>query len=127
VQVTADTYAPVVSLAVPHKPADASSWRVVAGTVSDKGLGAAQVRVTLIQERSGKWHFYDGAKWVKASSQADAAARAKVLTDTPLPLFGVWGIGVNGVGKGTLKVSYTAVDRAGNTASTQTYTTKITK
>ncbi|WP_127498930.1 ExeM/NucH family extracellular endonuclease [Actinoplanes solisilvae] len=127
VKVTADTFAPVVSLDVPRKPGEASSWKAVAGTVSDKGLGAAQVRVTLIQERSGKWHFYDGAKWVKAASQTDAAARAKVLTDTPFPLFGVWSVGVKGVEKGTLKVGYTAVDRAGNTAATQTYTVKITK
>ncbi|WP_250000158.1 ExeM/NucH family extracellular endonuclease [Actinoplanes sp. M2I2] len=127
VKVTADTYAPVVTLDAPRNPASASSWRAVSGFAADKGVGADKVQVTLIQERSGKWHFYDGGKWVKASSQGDAAARAKVLTDTPSLLLGRWSVAVKGVEKGTLKVTYKATDRAGNTASAQTYTVKVTK
>ena len=37
---------------------------------------------------------------MSASSQADAGARAKVLTDAPLPILGVWSIGLQGVEKG---------------------------
>ncbi|MGK5679743.1 ExeM/NucH family extracellular endonuclease [Actinoplanes sp. URMC 104] len=126
VKVTADTYAPVVHLAVPLSPASASSWRAVSGLVTDKGVGATAVQASLIQERSGGWFFYDGAAWVKASSQADAAAKAKRLTDAP-SLLGTWSIGIKGAAKGTLKVTYTATDRAGNAAEAQTYTVKVTK
>jgi 5'-nucleotidase len=127
VKVTADTAAPIVKLDAPRNPASASSWRSVSGFALDQGVGVAQARVTLIQERAGQWHFYDGSKWVKASSQSDAAAEAKVLTDTPSLLLGYWTVNVKGVEKGTLKVTYSATDRAGNTAAAQTYTVKITK
>nr|WP_221380462.1 ExeM/NucH family extracellular endonuclease [Actinoplanes polyasparticus] len=127
VKVTADTVAPVVLLDVPGNPAAASSWRSVSGFAADKGLGVAQAQASLIQERAGKWHFYDGSKWVKASSQSEAAAKAKVLTDTPSLLLGHWSIPVKGVEKGTLKVTYTATDRAGNTAEAKTYTVKVTR
>ncbi|WP_250031691.1 ExeM/NucH family extracellular endonuclease [Paractinoplanes maris] len=127
VKVTADTYAPIVRLDVPRNPASASSWRSVSGFVADQGLGTTKVQVSLIQERAAKWYFYDGATWVKASSQTEAAARAKQVTDSPSLLLGHWSINVKGVGQGTLKVTYTATDRAGNTAAPQTYTVKVTK
>ncbi|MCO8275413.1 ExeM/NucH family extracellular endonuclease [Actinoplanes sp. TRM 88003] len=127
VKVAADTTAPVVILDVPRNPASASSWRSVSGFAADQGLGVAKAEVTLVQERAGKWYFYDGSKWVKATSQSDAAARAKVLIDTPSLLLGHWSVAVKGVEKGTLKVSYSATDRAGNTAAAKTYTVKITK
>ncbi|GAB2581423.1 multifunctional nuclease/2',3'-cyclic-nucleotide 2'-phosphodiesterase/5'-nucleotidase/3'-nucleotidase [Paractinoplanes abujensis] len=127
VKVTADTYAPGVRFVPPLIPSSASAWRSLNGLASDTGLGVATVSATLIQERSGQWHYFDGAQWVKASSQTDAAAKAKVLTDAPLPVLGVWSIGLRGVEKGTLKVTYWATDRAGNDSVKQSYTAKITK
>ncbi|MFC3737621.1 ExeM/NucH family extracellular endonuclease [Paractinoplanes deccanensis] len=127
VKVTADKIAPAVSLMVPFRADTASSWRTVHGLVADQGLGVAKVQATLIQERSGKWHYFDGAKWVKAASQADAAAKAKVLADTK-PVLGIaWKIGVTGVAKGTLKVTYWATDKAGNSSAKKSYSVKITK
>ncbi|MFC7530576.1 ExeM/NucH family extracellular endonuclease [Actinoplanes sp. GCM10030250] len=125
-KVVKDTFKPGVSLNVPKSPAKASSWSKLSGKVADTGLGAAQVRVKLIEKRSGKWYYYNGRSWVKASSLTSAQARAKVVTATPSAK-GTWSVGVKGVRKGTLKVTYWAVDRAGNTSSVKVYTAKITK
>ncbi|GID28955.1 ExeM/NucH family extracellular endonuclease [Paractinoplanes brasiliensis] len=127
VKVTADTYAPTVYFVPPLIPSVASSWRSLNGLTGDTGTGVATVSATLIQERAGKWHYFDGGKWVRAASQSEAAAKAKVLTDTPLPIIGVWSIALKGVEKGTLKVTYWATDRAGNSSAKQSYTAKITK
>ena len=127
VKVTADTSAPVVSFSPPINPASASSWRSLSGLSADQGVGVATVRATLIQQRSGQWHYFDGSKWVKATSRSDAAAKAKVLTDTPSLLLGYWNIGIKGVEKGTLKVSYSAVDRAGNASDPKVYTVNVTR
>ena len=49
-----------------------------------------------------------------------------MLADNP-GLLGRWSIEVRGVEKGTLKVTYWATDRAGNTAADQVRTVQITK
>ena len=126
VKVTRDTYKPVVSLSIPKSPAKASSWSKLGGKASDKGLGIAQVRVKLIEKRSGKWFYYNGKTWLKAGSQRAASAKAKVITARPNAK-GVWNLGLKGVKKGTLKVTYWAQDKAGNTSTAKVYTMKITR
>ncbi|MEV4343639.1 ExeM/NucH family extracellular endonuclease [Actinoplanes sp. NPDC049596] len=127
VKVKADTAAPVVSLTVPFRATEASSWRSLSGLVADAGTGVDKVQATLIQERSGKWYYFDGAKWVKAASQSEAAGQAKVLADDN-PFLGIlWNIGVQGVEKGTLKVTYWATDKAGNSSAQKSYSVKVTK
>ncbi|MBU2663416.1 ExeM/NucH family extracellular endonuclease [Actinoplanes bogorensis] len=127
VKVTADTYAPSVRFVAPYNPASSSSWRSLSGLTSDSGVGVDKVSATLIQERSGKWYYFDGARWTKASSQSDAAAKAKVLTDTPTLFFGTWSIGIKGVEKGALKVTYWATDKAGNSSAKQVYSVNVTR
>ncbi|XVU25305.1 ExeM/NucH family extracellular endonuclease [Actinoplanes sp. CA-054009] len=127
VAVTVDKVAPAASLIVPFRADRASSWTKVAGLAGDRGLGVADVRAKLIQERSGSWYFYDGAKWVKAASQAQAGAKAKVLSDSTLSVGIIWSIGVKGVAKGTLKVTYWATDKAGNSSAPATSSVRITK
>ncbi|AGZ46679.1 putative 5'-nucleotidase [Actinoplanes friuliensis DSM 7358] len=126
IKVTKDTFKPAVALQVPNSPTKASSWSKVSGVVSDKGLGAAKVRVKLIEQRSGKWYFYSGSKWEKASSERKASAQAKEITVIPTAR-GTWSVGIKGVKKGTLKVTYAATDKAGNTSSAKIHTQKITK
>jgi 5'-nucleotidase len=126
VKVTKDTYKPTVTLTVPKNPAKASSWSKLTGKTADTGLGVASVRVTLIEKRSGTWYYYNGSTWNKASSRSAASAKAKVLVVTPTAKGG-WTRSVQGVKKGTLKVTYWAVDKAGNTATAKTYTAKITR
>ncbi|WP_245922704.1 ExeM/NucH family extracellular endonuclease [Paractinoplanes atraurantiacus] len=127
VKVTVDTVAPAASLIVPFRADRASSWTKVSGLAADRGLGIAKVQAKLVQERSGKWYYFDGAKWVKAASQSQATAKAKVLTDTTLSAGIVWSIPVKGVAKGTLKVTYWAADKAGNSSVSRTYSVKVTK
>ncbi|MGX6604578.1 ExeM/NucH family extracellular endonuclease [Micromonosporaceae bacterium Da 78-11] len=126
VTVTKDTYQPVVTLTVPHDPTKASSWTKLTGTATDKGVGVATVRVKLIEQRSGKWYFYDGRGWVQTTSQNKASAKAKLLTVVPTAE-GAWSVGIKGVEKGTLTVTYWGSDLVGNTASMKSYSKNITK
>ncbi|XVV12557.1 ExeM/NucH family extracellular endonuclease [Actinoplanes sp. CA-131856] len=127
VKVTVDTIAPAASLIVPFRADRASSWDKVSGLAADRGLGVATVQAKLIQERSGGWYFYDGAKWVKAASQAQATSKAKVLTDGTLTAGILWSVPVKGVAKGTLKVTYWATDKAGNSSAPRTSSVKVVK
>lgn len=126
VKVTKDTAKPVVSLTKPSHQERASSWKTVTGKATDKGLGVAKAKVKAIEERSGKWYFYSAGKWTKAKSKKDAQARAAVLTATPNAK-GVWSVKLSGVTKGKLVITYTATDKAGNSAGARTHTVKITK
>jgi 5'-nucleotidase len=126
VKVTKDTYKPVVTFSPPKSPAKASSWTRITGTATDKGVGVARVRVKLIEQRDGKWFYYTGSRWVKTSSKSNASAKAAVITVTPSPR-GDWGLGLRGVKKGALTVTYWGSDKVGNTSAGQSYTKKITK
>ena len=126
VVVTKDTYEPVVTLTVPKDPDKASSWTKLTGTATDKGVGVAKVQAKLIQQRSDKWYYYSGSKWVKATSESEAAAKANVFTVTP-SAYSAWSFKVTGVEKGTLVVTYWASDKVGNTTTAKVYTEKITK
>jgi 5'-nucleotidase len=126
VTVKADTVAPVVSLDVPRHPESASSWWVLTGKVSDEGLGGEKVKLKLIEERSGKWYYYAGGRWTRATSKAQAQDRAQEVGNL-LDLWGSWLTIVVGVEKGTLEVTYWARDRAGNESTPKTLTQKITK
>jgi 5'-nucleotidase len=126
VKVTKDTYKPTVSLTTPKSPAKTSSWSKLTGKTADTGTGVASVRVKLIEQRSGKWYYYNGTTWVKASSQTAASTKAKVLVVTPTSK-GAWTVPVKGVKKGILKITYWAADKAGNTSAAKLYSAKITK
>ncbi|WP_306206165.1 ExeM/NucH family extracellular endonuclease [Actinoplanes sp. RD1] len=123
VKVLKDYYKPSVSLTKPAKPGHVSSWKTLHGKAADKGVGVAKVQVKLVQQRSGTWYYYNGAKWVKASSLSVANAKAKVVTTTKAS----WSIPVKGLAKGTLKVSYWAYDKVGNRSATYVHTVKLTK
>ncbi|MEV6299164.1 ExeM/NucH family extracellular endonuclease [Actinoplanes sp. NPDC051861] len=126
VKVVKDVFKPGVSLTVPKYPAKASSWSKLTGKAADTGLGVSQVRVKLVEKRSGKWYYYNGRTWVKASSLSSANAKAKVIAVVPNAK-GVWTVGVKGVKKGTLRITYLAVDKAGNKSAVRVYTRSITK
>ncbi|WP_328464788.1 ExeM/NucH family extracellular endonuclease [Actinoplanes sp. NBC_00393] len=126
VTVLMDLFGPDVRLTEPKQENLASSWRTVTGTSYDLGAGVATVEAQVIQERSGKWYYFAGGKWAKATSERDAKAKAGVFSVAP-DAKGAWAFGLPGVEKGTLKISYRAEDKAGNTSLTKLYTTKIVK
>jgi 5'-nucleotidase len=126
VKVTKDTYKPVVTFNVPKNATKASSWSKITGTATDKGVGVARVRVKLIEQRSGAWYYYTGRSWVKTTSKSKASAKAAVITVTPSAK-GTWSLGLKGVKKGTLTVTYWGSDKVGNTSTGKSYTKKITK
>jgi 5'-nucleotidase len=82
--------------------------------------------VKLIEQRAGKWYYYTGRTWVKTTSKGSASAKAAVITVTPNAK-GAWSLGLMGVKKGTLTVTYWGSDRVGNTSVAKSYTKKITK
>jgi 5'-nucleotidase len=124
VEVVKDVYKPTVHLNVPWFKAWKSSWKSVGGTVSDKGVGAASVKVKLIQERSGKWYYYSAGKWTRATSKQTASAKAAVLVVTP-DAKGYWRTAISGVDRGTLQITYWAGDKAGNSSTAAYYTVRI--
>jgi 5'-nucleotidase len=126
VKVTKDTSRPVVTVNPPKNAEKASSWSKITGTATDKGVGVARVRVKLIEQRAGKWYYYTGRTWVKTSSKNKASAKATVITVIPNAK-GTWSLGLKGVKKGTLTVTYWGSDRVGNTSVAKGYTKKITK
>ncbi|WP_083449587.1 ExeM/NucH family extracellular endonuclease [Actinoplanes rectilineatus] len=127
VTVAKDTFKPTVVLSPPAQSDRASSWKSVTGWSFDIGTGIAAVTVKAYAKNGSSWFYYNGTKWVKASSEKDAAAKAVAITVTP-SANGTWKAGLTGVAKGmTLKLSYGAKDKAGNTSSTKTYTARITK
>ncbi|GAA3947379.1 ExeM/NucH family extracellular endonuclease [Actinoplanes auranticolor] len=126
VRVTKDTHKPVVTFTVPKNAGKASAWSKITGTATDKGVGVARVRVKLIEQRNGKWYYYTGRTWVKTTSKSKASAKATVLTVTPTAR-GTWSLGLKGVKKGTLTVTYWGSDKAGNTSAGKSYTRKITR
>ncbi|BEL10129.1 ExeM/NucH family extracellular endonuclease [Actinoplanes sichuanensis] len=126
VDVVKDVYKPTVRLDVPWFKALKSSWKSVGGTVADKGVGVASVKVKLVQERSGKWYYYSAGKWTRATSKSVASAKAAVLVVTP-DAKGNWKTAISGVDRGTLQISYWAVDKAGNSSTAAYYAVRITR
>jgi hypothetical protein len=121
VNVKADYAAPSVKLKVPAKSNRVASWKSVTGTASDKGAGAYQVAVVLLQLRGKTSYYYNGKKWIKGK-----VAKAK-------PIFinvsskGVWSLKVNGLKKGTLVVAYAGVDKVGNGSVGKAKVVKLTR
>jgi 5'-nucleotidase len=126
VTVLADCFKPDARITEPRDDNRASSWQSVNGTAWDLGTGVAKVSVKLVQERSGKWYYFTGTSWLKASSEKDANAKASTVTAVPNAK-GAWTVKTAGVEKGTLKITYWAADKAGNTAKAKTHVAKITK
>jgi 5'-nucleotidase len=126
VKVTKDISKPVVTFTPPKNADRASSWSTITGTATDKGVGVARVRVKLIEQRNGKWYYYTGHTWAKTSSKSKASAKAAVITVAP-SAGGTWSLGLRGVGKGTVTVTYWGSDKVGNTSTGKSYTKKITE
>ncbi|WP_433828244.1 ExeM/NucH family extracellular endonuclease [Actinoplanes sp. CA-015351] len=126
VTVLSDCFKPEARISEPRNDDRASSWQSVSGTAYDLGTGVASVSVELIQERSGKWYYFTGTTWVKASSERDAAAKAATVSTVP-DAKGGWTVKTAGVEKGTLEIAYWAEDKAGNSSKSKTYTVRITK
>ncbi len=126
VRVTTDSWKPIVGLAVPPLADRASSWRALTGVAIDLGSGVDSVQVKLIEQRGRDWYHYTGTAWTKASSESDASAAAKVISVDPAFL-GIWSVGIKGVEKGTLKVSYWATDKVGNSSAVRVHTQRITR
>ncbi|WP_067496471.1 ExeM/NucH family extracellular endonuclease [Actinoplanes sp. TFC3] len=125
VKVTKDTYKPAAGLITPHSPNKVASWKTVSGWTADKGLGVDNVQVKFVEQRSGKWYYYNGSGWVKAASHSTATAKAKVNKVTPHWI--AWNLTLKGLQKGTLEISYRAQDEAGNASNWKTYSAKLTK
>ncbi|MFI5936721.1 ExeM/NucH family extracellular endonuclease [Actinoplanes sp. NPDC051494] len=126
VKVVTDVFRPAVALSAPGHPERVTSWKSVGGVAFDLGSGVARVQVKLVEQRSGKWYYYTGTSWVKASSYENARARAKVISVVPNAK-GRWSLGIKGVTKGTLKIAYSATDKVGKSSSVKNYSVKITK
>ncbi|MBM2615164.1 PKD domain-containing protein [Actinoplanes sp. LDG1-06] len=120
-----DATKPVVSLNKPASPTKATSWALLKGKASDTGSGLKTVAVTAIEKRGSAWYYYNGSAWVKASSQTTAGQKAKVLTVTPLK--GLFSFKFKGVTKGSIRIAYSAFDRAGNRSAPKYLTQTITK
>ena len=126
VKVSKDKTAPVVKISAPSKAAHGSSWKTVRGTVTDKGLGAKKVYVTLVEKTGGTYYYFTGSKWLKASSKSAALKKAKRLTATP-SANGHWSVKGGHPHSGlTLVVHAWATDKAGNTSKATSYTKRIT-
>jgi hypothetical protein len=127
VVVKLDAVKPTAVLTLPAKskrPAVAS-WKTLRGTSADTGLGAKSVVVFLTEKRGTAYYYYTGAAWKKAASAAQAKAKAKRITVTVSS--GKWSLAVKRLVKGTLSVSYQAVDKAGNKSAVKTYAQKLTR
>jgi 5'-nucleotidase len=125
VKVSKDAWAPKVTLKVPSGANRASSWSKVTGKATDVGTGVRTVRVKLTEQRGKYWYYYSHGKWTKASSRTSAVAKAEVLTAS---LSGsTWSVRISGVHKGSLRISYWGVDKAGNTSAAKVYFRTITR
>jgi hypothetical protein len=78
VAVTADSFAPVVTITVPRHRHHVVSWRPVRGTAVDAGTGVTTVSVKAVEKRGRTWYAYHASShsWVKASTRARALARS---------------------------------------------------
>jgi hypothetical protein len=127
VVVRLDTVKPTAVLTLPAKskrPAVAS-WKTLRGTSADTGLGAKSVVVFLTEKRGTAHYYYTGSAWKKAASATQAKNKAKRITVTVSA--GKWSLAVKKLVKGTLSVSYQAVDKAGNKSAIKAYSQKLTR
>ncbi|WP_231956851.1 MULTISPECIES: ExeM/NucH family extracellular endonuclease [unclassified Actinoplanes] len=126
VTVADDVFAPAPSLLVPNPANVAEKWTNLHGTVTDQGLGVASVRVKAVEYRvDGKWYYYHAGAWWKSASKETAISRADLLTAAVSG--NLWSVRVHGVATGTLRISYSAVDRAGNTSPGYVVNQKLTR
>ncbi|SDT29355.1 5'-nucleotidase [Actinoplanes derwentensis] len=121
----ADATKPAVTLTKPSSPARSASWATLRGKATDVGMGVRGVSVTAIEKRGTAWYYYNGVKWVKATSGSAAVAKAKVLTVTP-STSGAWILKIKGLAKGTARFTYSAVDKAGNRSAAKLLNQKLT-
>lgn len=124
VTVQKDTGRPTATLTPPKDPAQARSWAIVTGTASDTGVGVQSVTLTAVLKRGDNWFFYTGAGWRKAASRAAAVRRARVLTLTPAGS-GAWSTRFSAPAKGILRLTYAAIDKAGNRSAPKALIQKI--
>lgn len=124
VTVQKDTTKPAATLTAPANPARAGSWATVTGKASDTGTGVRSVTLAAVFKRGTNWFFYNGTGWKKAASRAAATRKAKQLTLTPAG-DGAWSTPFRAPADGTLRLTYAAVDKAGNRSVTKTLVQKI--
>jgi hypothetical protein len=83
------------------------------------------VAFTVIEKRGPVWFHWTGSGWRMSGDVAAATKAAKVLTLTPTAA-GAWSTKLTGVQKGTLRFTWSALDRAGNRSVRKTFDQKIT-
>ncbi|MEU4423796.1 hypothetical protein AB0F81_24460 [Actinoplanes sp. NPDC024001] len=125
VSVKKDATAPIATLARPSNPASARSWSVLTGTASDTGVGLRAVTLTAVHKRGANWRYYTGTAWRKAPSRAAAQRRARVITLTPTAS-GTWSMKFSVPPRGTVRITYTAIDKAGNRSAAKMLSQKTT-
>ncbi|GIF09729.1 ExeM/NucH family extracellular endonuclease [Actinoplanes siamensis] len=126
VQVLEDVYAPVPTLIVPDPANVPASWSKLHGNVTDQGAGVASVRAKAVEYRvDGKWYFFHQGTWWKSATKEAAISRADLLNAAVGGT--AWSVRLPGVTTGTLRVSYSAVDKAGNTSAGFVWNQKINK
>ncbi|MEU4217068.1 hypothetical protein [Actinoplanes sp. NPDC026623] len=121
-----DAGKPTVTLRKPSSPSARRSWATVRGTSSDAASGVRSVSLTAIEKRGSSWYYYTGSAWKKATSSATAAKKAKILTRTPSSS-GAWSTKIKSLAKGTVRFTYSAVDRAGNRSAAKRLDQKLTR
>ncbi|WP_328471677.1 hypothetical protein OHA21_07840 [Actinoplanes sp. NBC_00393] len=113
VTVQKDGSRPTISMTTPSRPALARSWASLTGKASDTGVGLQSVALTAVFKRDTTWYAYTSAGWTKVKSAAVATRRARPIVVTP-DAEGVWRTRFSAPANGTLRITYTAIDKAGN-------------
>ena len=117
-----DTVKPTAGLILPAKAkrAAVASWKTLRGVANDVGLGPKSVQVWLTQKRGKTFYYFTGRGWAKAAGAKVAAAKAKRI-GVAVSAKKTWALGTKGITKGTLTISYRAVDKAGNIGATKAF------
>jgi 5'-nucleotidase len=113
VTVQKDGSRPTITLTTPSRPALARSWATLTGTAADTGVGLESVALTAVFKRDTTWFAFTSAGWTKVKSAAAATRRARPIVVTP-DATGVWRTRFSAPADGTLRITYTAIDKAGN-------------
>lgn len=122
VVVKKDTVKPTAALLLPAKAKRPliASWKTLRGTAADTGLGPKSVQVWLTQKRGAAFYYFTGRGWAKAAGAKVAAAKAKRI-GVAVAANKTWALGTKGIAKGTLTISYRAIDKAGNIGATKAF------
>ncbi|MBG0568402.1 hypothetical protein [Actinoplanes aureus] len=120
-----DATGPIVTLTTPANPASGRSWATLTGKASDDGVGVRSVTLTAVVKRGQTWFAYTGAGWRKVASRAAATRRTRAITVAP-DASGAWRAPFQAPAKGTMRFTYTAIDKAGNRSVAKAAVQRIT-